>query len=109
MKLEKELNLKTFAPKDEATKDVSGKDLFELEILGRLFDMMILVYSVVYFKLEGVLGWILHRLLFKIRIMNLGVILEELYESTVEVNPVWVAVTTQFKPKAFKHFCVNKV
>lgn len=62
--------------------DVKGKDIFENKIMALIFDIVFLVYSIIYSKFQQLIEYLFFMVIFKITTMGIGDKAKSLYELT---------------------------
>lgn len=62
--------------------DVKGDDIFENKIMALIFDIVFLVYSIIYSKFQQLIEYLFFMVIFKITTMGIGDKAKSLYELT---------------------------
>ena len=60
--------------------DVKGEDIFENKILALIWDIVFLVYSIIYTKAKLFVEYLFFELIFKVSAMQIGQRSKDLYE-----------------------------
>jgi len=87
---------------------VKGEDLFDNAILALVFDIVFLVYSIIYSKFQMAIEYLFFMILFKVTAMGIGEKARNVYD-IVQETPQFRNVVEVIEPRKVKNFVKQKI
>ena len=88
--------------------DVKGEDLFDNAILALVFDIVFLVYSIIYSKFQMAIEYLFFMILFKVTAMGIGEKARNVYD-IVQETPQFRNIVEVIEPRKVKNFVKQKI